>query len=321
MKNAIFCHNHIKSDMSTMQIKTRHLAVFVETAQRMSVGKAAAALGLSQPAVTRTLRELEAALDRPLPAREGRGIRLTPAGEEFCRHAAASLAALRRGVDAVQELAGGGRAALRIGALPTVSARIMPKVAAGFLADTGALLTIVTGENTVLLERLARGELDVVVGRLAAPERMFGLSFEHLYSEEVRFVVRRGHPLADTHAFAPADIAAYPVIMPTPGSVIRPFVERLLIALALPEPERRIESVSDSFGRAFLRETNAVWIISEGVVADEIAAGTVVALPVDTAETRGAVGLTLRADQERPPLLDAFGRSLRAATAALRASQ
>lgn len=304
-----------------MRIKTRHLTVFLEIARRMSVGKAAAALNLSQPAATRTMRELEDELGMPLLARDGRGIRLTSAGEAFRRHAAASLAALRQGVDTLRGLEASSIPPLRIGALPTVSARIMPRVISAFLTEAQARVKIVTGENTVLLDQLAQGELDVVVGRLAAPERMVGLTFEHLYSEQVRFVVRRGHPLVEGKPFSPAEIANHPVIMPTTGSVIRPFVDRLLIALAMPEPRQRIESVSDSFGRAFLRETNAVWIISEGVVAGELAAGSFVALPVDTSETRGAVGITLRADQGQPPLLEPFMRTLRQVSTDLRRPQ
>jgi LysR family pca operon transcriptional activator len=301
-----------------MLIKTRHLATFLEIARQSSVGKAAALLNVSQPAVTRTMRELEEALGTPLVEREGRGIRLTPAGEEFRRHAGASMAALRRGVDAVGRGAAAEAPPLRIGALPTVSARIMPKAIAVLLRATPARVKIVTGENAVLLDQLSVGELDVVVGRLAAPERMVGLSFEHLYSEQVLFVVRAGHPLLKAAAFDFASIAAYPVIMPTRTAIIRPFVERLMISHGLPQLVARIESVSDSFGRAFLRETDAVWVISEGVVANDIASGTLAALPVDTSETRGAVGLTLRADRDRPPLLDAFMRAVRDVAAALR---
>lgn len=301
-----------------MLIKTRHLAAFLEIARQASVGKAAALLNVSQPAVTRTMRELEEALGTALIERDGRGIRLTPAGEEFRRHAGASMAALRRGVDAVSRAGAAEAPPLRIGALPTVSARLMPRAIADLQRATPARVKIVTGENAVLLDQLSVGELDVVVGRLAAPERMVGLSFEHLYSEQVIFAVRVGHPLLRAAAFDFASIAAYPVIMPTRTAIIRPFVERLLISHGLPRLFPRIESVSDSFGRAFLRDTDAIWIISEGVVANDIATGTLAALPVDTTETRGAVGLTLRADRDQPPLLDAFMRAVREVAAGLR---
>lgn len=294
-----------------MSIRYRQLSTFLEVARLGAVGKAADALNLSQPAVTRTIRELEQAAGMPLFAREGRGIRLTPAGEEFRRHAAASVAALRTGFEALRGLESSAAPRLRIGALPTVSARIMPNVMATLLATTQARVKIVTGENAVLLDQLARAELDVVVGRLAAPERMVGLTFEHLYSEQVRFVVRAGHPLATREPFRPEEIASYPVVMPTPSAIIRPFVDRLLISQGLPDLPVRIESVSDSFGRAFLRGSDAVWIISEGVVSDELSSGAFVALPLDTAETRGGVGITLRVEQDRTPQLDGFIRALR----------
>lgn len=294
-----------------MQVKTRHLTTFLEIARHGSVGKAATTLHVSQPAVTRTLRELEDELGCALVERDGRGIRLTTAGQEFRRHAGASLAALRKGVDAVRRVTVDESPPLRVGALPTVSARIMPPAVRSLLQASDARLKIVTGENAVLLDQLTRGDLDVVVGRLAAPERMVGLTFEHLYSEQVVFAVRRGHPLLEADTFDFPALRSYPVVMPTRSAIIRPFVERLLVAHGLADLRARIESVSDSFGRAFLRETDAIWIISQGVVANEISAGTLARLPIDTSETRGAVGITLRADRDPSPILDLFTRALR----------
>lgn len=283
-----------------MPIKLRHLSTFLEVARTINVGKAATLLNVSQPAVTRTIRELEEAVGVALLEKEGRGIRLTSAGEEFRRHAGASIAALRQGVDAVRLGEARLAAPLRVGALPTVSARIMPRAVQQFLAQSqGGRLKIVTGENAVLLDQLTGGELDLVVGRLAAPERMLGLTFEHLYSEQVMFVVRPGHPLLALDPFDLSQLSRFTVLMPTQASIIRPFVDRFLIAHGLPDAGARIESVSDSFGRAFVRDSEAVWIISEGVIANDIAAGHLAALPVDTSETRGAVGLTMRADAER----------------------
>lgn len=278
------------------RIKVRHLQTFVEVARQKGVMKAAELLHVSQPAVTKTIRELEEVLGVAVLERDGRGIRITRYGEVFLKHAGAALTALRQGLDSVSQALSGDAPPIRIGALPTVSTRIMPKAMRLFLAEgTGARIKIVTGENAVLLEQLRTGDLDLVVGRLAAPEKMAGFSFEHLYSETVVFCVRAGHPLlAGGSAFDGLD--HYPVLMPTRASIIRPFVDRFLIANGIADVANQIETVSDAFGRAFLRESDAIWIISEGVVAADIAAGTLAALPIDTSETKGPVGLTMRTD-------------------------
>lgn len=300
-----------------MQIKYRHVRTFLEVARTGAIGKAAAVLNVSQPAVTRSIRELEEALGASVIEPDGRGIRLTAAGEAFRRHAGASIAALRQGIDAVRAAGAAAQKPIRVGALPTVSARVMPAATSAYLADVpGGRLKIVTGDNGVLLEQLAAGGLDLVVGRMASPERMTGLTFEHLYSEQVLFVVRAGHPLLGLRPFQIGAMAQFPIVMPTETAIIRPYVERFLVAHGLPDPGARIESVSDSFGRAFVRASDAVWAISEGVVIGDIAAGALAALPIDTSDTRGAVGITLRADAERPPSLQALMRAIRAAAPA-----
>ncbi len=283
--------------MIDSRIKFRHLQTFVEVARQKSVMKAAELLHVSQPAVTKTIRELEGVLGVEVFERDGRGIKITRYGEVFLKHAGAALTALRQGLDSVTQERIGDAPPIRIGALPTVSTRIMPRAMQLFLKEnTWSRLKIVTGENAVLLEQLRVGDLDLVVGRLAGPEKMAGFSFEHLYSEQVVFAVRAGHPLLKTRQSHFNALSDYTVLMPTRASIIRPFVEGLLIANGVPSLPNQIETVSDSFGRAFVRASDAIWIISAGVVANDIEDGALAVLPVDTSETKGPVGLTMRND-------------------------
>ncbi|WP_276120792.1 pca operon transcription factor PcaQ [Pararhizobium qamdonense] len=283
--------------MIDARVKFRHLQTFVEVARQKSVMKAADLLHVSQPAVTKTIRELEEVLGVSVFERDGRGIKITRYGEAFLRHAGAALTALRQGLDSVSQERSGDGPPVRIGALPTVSTRIMPQAMANFLKEeTGSRIKIVTGENAVLLEQLRVGDLDLVVGRLAAPEQMKGFSFEHLYSEQVVFAVRSGHPLLPAQQPVFDNLGVYPVLMPTGASIIRPFVERFLITNGIASLPNQIETVSDSFGRAFVRASDAIWIISAGVVAGDIEDGVLAALPIDTSETKGPVGLTMRAN-------------------------
>lgn len=304
--------------MMDIRVKFRHLNTFVEVARQKSVGRAAEILLISQPAVSKTLRELEAALGVRLIERDGRGIRVTRFGEVFLQHAGESLGALRRGIDSVARAQASVEPPLRVGALPTVAARIVPIAVERFMAmRTGAAVKVVSGENTVLLEQLRSGELDLVVGRLAAPDLMKGLSFAHLYAEQVVFAVRPGHPLCAAGAFDFARIREFTVLMPTRNSVIRPFVERFLIAHGIGDLPAEIETVSDAFGRGMLRQCDAIWIISEGVVEPDRVAGTIAVLPIDTSETRGSVGLTTRAEVTISATTTLLARSVRETVSAL----
>lgn len=296
------------------RVRFRHLQTFLEVARQRSVVKAAALLNVSQPAVTKTIRELEEALGVAVFERDGRGTKITRSGEIFMRHAGQAITALRQGIDSVANGDASSGPPIRIGALPTVSASIMPHAMSLFLKEkTGSTIKIVTGENAVMLEQLRLGELDLVVGRLAEPERMTGFFFEHLYSEQVLFVVRAGHPLTLKSEGLFARLGEFPVLMPPHGSIIRPFVDRFFITHGITIMPTQIETVSDSFGRAFVRQSDAVWIISGGVVADDISSGALVALPVDTSDTRGPVGLTMRTDTAPSPAFSILLQTIREA--------
>lgn len=308
--------------MIDSRIKLRHLQTFVEVARRKSIARATEILNVSQPAVTKTIRELEDALAVTLFERDGRGIKLSRHGEVFLKHATATITALRQAVNSISQDPARTGTPIRIGALPTVSVHIMPGAMSAYLKENSdSTVKIVTGENAVLLEQLRMGDLDLVVGRLAAPDKMTGFSFEHLYSEKVRFIVRPGHPLFKAGASIFDALHHFPILTPTRNSVIGPVVEQYLLAHGVPRLPVRIETVSDSFGRAFTRTSDAIWIISEGVVAADIADGALASLPLDTSDTSGPVGLTIRADIQPSLALSVLMQTIRETAMRLSSTQ
>lgn len=299
------------------RIKLRHLTCFLEVVRLKSVAGAAEALSISQPAASKTIQDLEDLLGAPLFDRSRRSLFLTSFGEVFYRYAGTGLAALRQGIDAAGTLQ--ERPLVKIGALPTVSARLLPRAVAALSGDSqSAHARIVTGPNGYLLSLLRTGDVDLVIGRMADPEAMLGFSFEHLYSERVVIVVRPAHPLLAEKSFNLTMIEAYQALMPTPDSVIRGLVERLLLAHGVTRLRNEVETVSNAFGRSYIRQTDAVWIISEGVVAEDLADGTLAMLPVDTSETTGPVGLTTRTDTSPTLAASAFITAIRNVAAGLR---
>lgn len=277
------------------RIRLRHIQAFAEIVRQGSLKRAAEVLYLTQPAISRTIAELEEIVGARLLSRSRRGVSLTPQGEFFHGHALNALGALTQGLAGIGGQADPGLALL-VGALPSVSARLMPDVVAELQRVAPQLrLSIADGGHGHLTTLLRAGDLDVVIGRLGAPETMQGLSFTQLYLEDVAVVVRPGHPILDDPDLR--RIAEYPVLYPPRTAAIHPLVERLLLSRGIAPPPRRIETVSGAFGRVHVRQSDAVWFISAGVVAREIADGRLVRLPLDTELTKGPVGLMTRASQ------------------------
>lgn len=295
------------------RIKLRHLQGFVEIVRQRSMKRAAERLLLTQPAMSRTIAELEMIADARLLTRGRGGVALTPEGEVLYRFAQRAITAVEEGFGGI---AGAGGAELRIGALPSIAARLMPAVVTA-LADIAPDLRLVMadGPHDHLTAQLRAGALDVVIGRLGAPDTMAGLSFTQLYLEDVAIVVRPGHPILDRPDLR--RVADWPVIYPPPSAAIRPFVERLLIAEGIGRPPNRIETVSGAFGRVYVRSSDAIWFISTGVVADEIAEGRLVRLPIGTTGTQGPVGLMQLADDPEPDGMAALKRAVTRAVASL----
>ncbi|SBS32228.1 HTH-type transcriptional regulator GbpR [Marinomonas aquimarina] len=294
------------------RIKYRHLECFLEVIRQGSVVRAADVLSLTQPAVSKKLKELEEILGVRLLERSKKGIELTHYGNLFLEHASTSVAALREGAERVNQALVTGQQKLSIGVLPTVATSVLPEAVKRFRSNNvDVRLHLVSGPNSLLMSQLRVGELDLVVGRMGVPEAMAGISFQHLYSEQVVFAVRPGHPLLDKADFQLNEITQYTVLYPPEESITGPTVDRFLLAEGVSNIRDRIDTVSDSFGKEFIRHTDAIWIISRGVVAREIADGELAELPVNTKETLSAVGLSVRADTNASMALQLFSKAVK----------
>lgn len=291
------------------RIKFRHLDAFSAIARARSFKIAAELLNLTQPAISKTLKELEDILGVVILERSRSGVALTPQGEVFLQFAEQSTAALRHGLRSIQgDDSAGGQ--LKLGALPSVASSILPAAVLEFAARSPTtLVEIHEGPHLDLTTRLRSGGLDLVVGRLGKPDTMVGLTFQQLYSEKV--VVVASPQSRAIHIRDPAELAAFRVLYPPKDSAIRPLVARLLIAQGVPLFGNRIETASPAFARAvILADPDTVWIISKGVVADDIAQGRLKALEIDLASTQGAVGIMSRAEEVPSVAARTFGKLL-----------
>ncbi|MEP7295362.1 MAG: pca operon transcription factor PcaQ [Burkholderiales bacterium] len=307
-------------DSALGRIRLRHLQCFLAVAQFGNLRRAAQALSITQPAVTKTLNELEELLAKPLFARGRHGATLTPEGESFMRHASDSVNALGAAVDSV--LREPDAAPLRIGALPTVAAAFLPGVLPVFAARWPRLsVRVSTDRNASLIEQLRSRELDAVLGRLADSELMAGLSFEPLYAEPMVIALRPGHALAprSSRSSAPAlaAIGAHPLVLPPAGTLIRQVADGFLRRHGISAQAGLVETLDTALARALVLQGDNLWFTPRSVVQADIAAGTLRRLSADLTPEE-PVGLMLRTEPATSPTVQTFVSAVRAHASAWR---
>ncbi|WP_424176960.1 pca operon transcription factor PcaQ [Yoonia sp. TsM2_T14_4] len=287
------------------RIKFRHLNAFSTIARAGSLKRAAEQMNLTQPAISKALKELEEIIGVVLLARSRAGVQLTAEGEIFLQFAEQSISALRHGLRNVRAT-GLSAGKLRVGALPSVVSHLLPRAVSDFgETNPDTLLELHEGPHQDLVTRLRNGGLDLVVGRLGRPETMTGLEFLQLYTEQVVVVAHPDSPAVSVRQWQ--DLDRFRVLYPPQDSAIRSLIARLLISQGVPLFTNRIESASSAFGRAVtLADPQTVWVISYGVVAGELAEGRLVALDLDTSATTGAVGIMSRSQEVRSVVARAF---------------
>ena len=282
----------------TDRLKIRHLRALVAVAEQGTLVRAADVLSITQPAVSKTLAELEDIVGRRLLERTTKGVTLTAAGRVLLRHAGASLRALSEGLDSLASEQEGEVPTLLIGALPNVAATVLPPALLRFFAATPrARVTVRTGSNAQLIAALRQGVLDLLIGRLAEPTDMQGLSFEQLYTEHLVLVVRPGHPLAGRRSVAPELLRQHRLVLPDAGTRVREAADRFFVSSGAGIPAQAIETIDIAFGRSYVLQSDAIWFVPLGAIEDDLRQGSFARLPVDTRITEGPVGLTRRVDR------------------------
>lgn len=295
------------------RLRFRHISGFLAIAQERNLGRAAERLHLSQPAISKTLSELEALAGARLVERGRHGARLTPEGEHFLRYALDVGQALDSAGAALSNAVMPRATALEIGALPTVASGILPDALIRMRAvRPHAGVRVRTGTNALLLAALKAGELDFVLGRMADPSAMQGLSFEFLYAEPLVMAVRPRHPLLAQSAVSLPAVLAYPLIVAPQGTVPRLNTDAYFDAHALRVPPECIETLSVSVARLVAQRSDAVWITPERAARDDVGAGALATLPLPMKGAEEPVGIVRRSAGTISELAQTFADILRA---------
>ena len=299
------------------RLRLQQLMLFEQVRASGSLLAAAGELAMTQPAISKSLHELESQVGGPLFVRGKRGVVLTELGRRFEPHAASMLAELRQLAETLNATQAGTRGQVVVGTLISASAALLPAAIERLRRDApDVVVTVRVGPNTLLFPLLARGELDVVVGALPGATAVSGaerarLASQPLYEEALRVVVGAQHPLARRRKLALAELMGLDWIVPTPDSMAWPSVRAFFGATGL--PARRIESVSILTNLALLASSPMVALMPQAAAERFAHLGQVAVLPIRGLGAFGAVGYTVRADRAPSAATERFLAALRAA--------
>jgi DNA-binding transcriptional LysR family regulator len=178
-------------------MELRHLRYFVAVAEAENVSRAAVKLHLSQPALSRQIRDLEGEMGFSLFKRSAKSVRLTDAGRVFLEEARGILDRVGQAVESARVIAKGEAGELHVGYAPTLAARILPPTLRAFQAGNPGvrvkLHDLSTGE---MLEGLCEGRLQLAFLVRPATAGLRGLRFEELMRDPLRLAVAPDHPFA-----------------------------------------------------------------------------------------------------------------------------
>ncbi|MDE1180069.1 LysR substrate-binding domain-containing protein [Paraburkholderia sp.] len=302
------------------KLKLQQLILIAKVIDSGSLLRAAKELGMTQPAISKAVQELEAFFSAPLFERTNRGVVPTELGRLLGRRAKSMSTELRYLTDEINALQGGTAGHLIVGTLIVASARLLP-VAIRLLKDQapGMLVTVREGSTTQLFPALSTGDLDIVVGRL--PERelplanAFPLHHEVLFQESICLVVGARHALALPRRPRLADLVDLPWILPLADSPTRLRAERLFEDAGLSLPVDRVESLSMLTNIGLLLERACVALMPRVAAQQFVDAGLLAIVPVSEAADFGAVGFSVRADKKASPACARFIACLRESAA------
>ncbi len=280
-----------------------HLAVFHAVARSGRVSTASEQLHISQPAVSRQVRELEANLGLDLFERLPRGMRLTRGGELLAGYADRLFALEREAEAALADFATLRAGSLAVGASTTIGNYLMPRVLARLAREQPGMRVTLAVDNTEEIQgRLLDGELDVALTEGFADHP--GLNTRVFHTDELVVVAAAGYLDADRHHTL-AELAVLPWIMREPGSGTRAVLERALADAGLAPIEAMALASTEAIKRTVAAGAG-IAVVSALTVQQELARGELLRLDVEGFPRRRPLHRLLRRHQQPDPAVAAL---------------
>ncbi|MCS2147352.1 LysR family transcriptional regulator [Scandinavium manionii] len=284
----------------TFQVKIHQIRAFVEVARQGSIRGASRILQLSQPALTKSIKELEEGVSAQLFVRRSKGVALTECGESFYQHASLILEELRAAQEEILQRQGRLTGQINVGLGASVARTLMPPVITRFHQQHPQVkVRIMEGQLVSMINELRQGELDFTINSYYKGPYDHEFTFEKLFEKSFAVFARTGHPAREAKTIS--DLLQYNWTMPTPrGSYYKQLEELFSDRSQIPNIGVVCETFSSCI--SLVAQSDFLSILPEELGTDRLISHRLEIIPIAEPLPKAAYYLIQRRDSQQTPL-------------------
>lgn len=308
-----------RSALSRLTMTELRILVAIRTAGNMS--RAAVVLGVSQPALSQHVRDVEEKMGAALFVRHHRGLDPTPYGDVLLGLATALQLEMGIAAERLVQEGKDGQAPLRIGSMSVTSGGILAVALSRFVSnEDGPSVVLVEGSREVLLEHLYHRRIDLFIGRLPPRETEPQLIRETLFQDGAVVICSTRHRLASRSRINIKTLLDHPWIVPAEDTSFHQQIADSLRQANLPLPTARITSYSMLAFPAIVSTSNLLGFLPTSLYASGTLSASLLRLPVNLNWAPSPLGVLMRREVSKGPQAERLLEILRSVAASARAS-
>ncbi len=295
-------------------MELRDIEYFTVVAEYGNLGRAAESLGLSQPALSKSLRRLERMLGAKMVKRTAKGVELTTEGSALLLRTRELRVSLQNIQREISDLGQGRVGHVRVGTGPMIVEQLFPGSIMPLLGNSqNTRFRVIVSDNDVMIPALRTGELDVVVNYPARTMSREGLVEEPLYEDEFVVVASMHHRLAGRKRVTLDDLAGAQWALSESSLLAQQKLRRTFVERGLPMPEVMLETRSTGLKRATVASSSLLDFSSRRALEKDAQRAGLRILPVKELTWRRPVSVTYRDGAYLSPAVRRFIETLKTA--------
>lgn len=290
-----------------MKLNERHLMQLAAVLDCGGVSEGAAMLGLTQPAVSRSLAMLEARVGEPLFVKGRRPLQATPLGQQLAVQGRAIIAASRRASDVVQGFVRGTKGVVRLGGVPFFIDALISRMVGEFL-NLEPEVTVQQAYMNLpeITAALQSGQLDLGIVPVGDLDPGPAFVFTPILPGRNIVACRPGHPLMRKRPLEAQDLTRYPWVAPLPGSPLMSDLQMILMSIGMSDLNIRYSGGSLMSVQNVLAETDALAVLPFSAVFAQRHENRITTLPYLIPQPNRSLGLLRLAAAPRAPAVERF---------------